>query len=193
IVCSDNGIPSLTSSYVIKVIVQDLNDNPPVFTKDYHNFFVQENSPINTLINKVIATDADSEKNAEIKYQLSQDGEEYFTINQLDGTIYTKIIFDRELKQNYRFQVYANDNGQPIALTATTTIEVTIVDVNDNTPITEIDQSLVGICASCVDYLNIALSYELFIQRWIGINSGIQNERFVLRGTLQMDMPASQS
>ncbi|VDP26384.1 unnamed protein product [Schistosoma curassoni] len=37
IVCSDNGIPSLTSSYVIKVIVQDLNDNPPVFTKDYHN------------------------------------------------------------------------------------------------------------------------------------------------------------
>lgn len=35
---------------------------------------------------------------------------------------------------SYRFQVYANDNGQPIALTATTTIEVTIVDVNDNTP-----------------------------------------------------------
>ncbi|KAH8878376.1 Protocadherin-16 [Schistosoma japonicum] len=30
--------------------------------------------------------------------------------------------------------VYANDQGQPIALTATTTIEVTIVDINDNTP-----------------------------------------------------------
>ncbi|XP_018649494.1 cadherin-related [Schistosoma mansoni] len=84
----DNGKPSLTSSHVIKVIVQDLNDNPPVFTKDYYNMevFIQ------------------------------------------------KMIFDRELKQNYRFQVYANDNGQPISLTTTTTIEVTIIDVNDNTP-----------------------------------------------------------
>ncbi|CAH8543435.1 unnamed protein product [Schistosoma rodhaini] len=134
IVCSDNGKPSLTSSHVIKVIVQDLNDNPPVFSKDYYNFFVQENSPINTLLNKVLATDADSEKNAEIKYQISQDGKEFFSINQLDGSIYTKMIFDRELKQNYRFQVYANDNGQPISLTSTTTIEVTIIDVNDNTP-----------------------------------------------------------
>ncbi|KAK4471688.1 hypothetical protein MN116_004598, partial [Schistosoma mekongi] len=99
IVCMDNGEPSLTSSHIIKVIVQDLNDNPPIFSKDYYSFFVQESSPVNTLVNKVIATDADSEKNAEINYQINQDGKEYFSINKLDGSIYTKMVFDRELRQ----------------------------------------------------------------------------------------------
>ncbi|CAH8563853.1 unnamed protein product [Heterobilharzia americana] len=134
IVCIDNGEPSLTSSHVIKVFVQDVNDNPPVFSRDYYNFVVQENSPVNTFVNKVIATDVDSEKNSEIEYRLSIDINEYFSINQLDGSIYTNVIFDRELRQNYRFQVYASDHGQPKSLTSTSTIEVNILDLNDNTP-----------------------------------------------------------
>ncbi|VDP48449.1 unnamed protein product [Schistosoma curassoni] len=39
---------------------------------------------------------------------------------------------------------------------------------------TAIDQSHVGICASCADCLDIALRHKLFKQRWIVASSGIQ-------------------
>ncbi|VDP57570.1 unnamed protein product, partial [Schistosoma margrebowiei] len=48
-------------------------------------------------------------------------------------------------------------------------------------PMTAIGQSLVGICASCADCFDEALSQKLFKQRWIVANSEIRfDTRFVL-------------
>ncbi|VDP28661.1 unnamed protein product [Schistosoma curassoni] len=58
---------------------------------------------------------------------------------------------------------------------------------------TAIDQSRVGICASFADCPDITLSYKLFKQEWIVASSGIQEARFILFGTRQLDVPASQS
>ncbi|VDP45567.1 unnamed protein product [Schistosoma margrebowiei] len=56
------------------------------------------------------------------------------------------------------------------------------------TKMTTIGQSHVGICTSCADCLDIALSHKLFKQRWIVANIGIQDLRFVLFGTRQLDV-----
>ncbi|VDP65696.1 unnamed protein product [Schistosoma mattheei] len=57
---------------------------------------------------------------------------------------------------------------------------------------TAIDQSVIGICVSCAYCLDIALIHKHYKQRWIVASSGIQDARFVLVGTRQLDVPASQ-
>lgn len=37
-----------------------------------------------------------------------------------------------------------------------------------------IDQSIIGLCAPCVDCVNIALSYNHYEQTWMAASSGIQ-------------------
>ncbi|VDP76403.1 unnamed protein product [Schistosoma mattheei] len=59
--------------------------------------------------------------------------------------------------------------------------------------LTAIDQSLIGICTSCADCLDIAWSHKLYKQRSIVANSEIEEAPFVVFGTRQLDVPASQS
>ncbi|VDP45496.1 unnamed protein product [Schistosoma curassoni] len=47
-------------------------------------------------------------------------------------------------------------------------------------------------CILCV-CLDIVLIYKHYKQRWIVASSGTQDACFVLSGTRQMDVPASQS
>ncbi|VDP26745.1 unnamed protein product [Schistosoma curassoni] len=53
--------------------------------------------------------------------------------------------------------------------------------------------SLIGICEYCMYCLDITLIHEHSKQRWIVASSGIQDARFVLFGTRQLDVSASQS
>ncbi|CAL8093562.1 unnamed protein product [Calicophoron daubneyi] len=134
IICSDFGEPSLTSTFNVKVLVEDINDNQPKFSQSVYQFSIEENKPMNTVIDKLTATDQDSGRNSEIEYFLNDESLEYFKIGPTDGTLRSKVIFDRETRQSYRFQAYARDHGIPKPLTATVTVEVTIMDTNDNSP-----------------------------------------------------------
>ncbi|VDP27127.1 unnamed protein product [Schistosoma curassoni] len=58
-------------------------------------------------------------------------------------------------------------------------------------PRTVIDQSHVGICASCADCLNLTLSYKLVKRRWIVASSGMEDARFTLGEARQLDVPVS--
>ncbi|KAG5446053.1 Protocadherin-11 X-linked, partial [Clonorchis sinensis] len=134
IVCMDFGEPSLSSSFTINVHVEDINDNAPQFMQPVYQFSIEENRPSDTVISKVVASDQDSGQNAKIEYFLDNTDTEFFRINAEDGTIHAKTSFDRELRQNYRFQVFARDQGIHRQLTGTTTVEVTVLDTNDNAP-----------------------------------------------------------
>ncbi|KAF5406039.1 hypothetical protein PHET_00383 [Paragonimus heterotremus] len=134
IVCTDFGEPSLSSSFTINVHVEDINDNAPQFPMPVYHLSIEENRPVDALIQKLTAVDLDGEKNAKIEYFLDNASTEFFHINPDDGSLYTKKSFDREVRQNYRFQVFAQDHGSPKSLTGTAVVEVTVLDVNDNTP-----------------------------------------------------------
>ena len=77
--------------------------------------------------------DGDVGSNSELTYSLVSGDTSAFSINSTTGAISNAILFDRETKDTYTLNVRATDHGA-IQLTGTTTVVVTILDVNDNKP-----------------------------------------------------------
>lgn len=61
-------------------------------------------------------------------------GNSQFTINPSTGQIITSALLDRETKENYTLVVVASDAGSPEPLSSSTSVLVTVTDVNDNPP-----------------------------------------------------------
>lgn len=57
---TDNGIPSLSSTQILTVEVQDVNDQPPVFQQQVYNTTVMENRERGEVVFTVTAVDMDS-------------------------------------------------------------------------------------------------------------------------------------
>ncbi|XP_036391289.1 cadherin-5-like [Megalops cyprinoides] len=113
--------------------ITDLNDNKPQFTQSY-NGSVPERSEPGTNVLTVTATDADdpTTANGQLEYKLLN-GTDDFEIDR-NGRITAKIGFlDREKKSMYLLVVHANDMpGMQTGGSATTTVTVTVSDINDN-------------------------------------------------------------
>lgn len=62
------GLPPLTGTQTIHVIVDDINDNCPEFTEEAYNTIVSENSPSLTVFAMITATDIDEGDNRKIRY-----------------------------------------------------------------------------------------------------------------------------
>lgn len=65
------GMPSLSGTGFIRVIVQDVNDHSPQFQQQNYVAYIDENSPIGYSVTQLTATDSDIGLNAKIKYILS--------------------------------------------------------------------------------------------------------------------------
>uniref|UniRef100_A0A8C6ULF2 Cadherin-1 n=1 Tax=Neogobius melanostomus TaxID=47308 RepID=A0A8C6ULF2_9GOBI len=122
----------------VKVIVIDMNDNKPIFTKDLYTAEVAESSPIL----QVKATDADQEgtSNAAVHYRIMNQepkspADDMFTINPVNGFIRVNAKgLDREKNPKYTLDVRAADmDGE--GLTGFTKVILTVTDSNDNAPI----------------------------------------------------------
>ncbi|XP_050668610.1 protein dachsous isoform X2 [Leptidea sinapis] len=132
----DHGSPiSLQGSCNITIIVEDQNDNDPIFDTGHYSAAILENAPIDTSIIKVRATDADLGLNKRIVYSLANESQGLFRIDNKTGIIYTTGYFDRESTDKYNFEAVATDQGRYIARSQKVTVEVSIHDVNDNKPV----------------------------------------------------------
>lgn len=133
ITCSDNGNPPQTSTANLTIIVEDANDNPPVFNRKIYKMKVKENQEAGRYVGTVSASDIDEGENAEIRFALEDDINE-FNIDPKSGEIKTAVNnLDRETKSFYSFLIYAiNDGDTPI--TATASLVVNIEDINDVWP-----------------------------------------------------------
>ena len=133
VVCYDSGSPSLKSSVSFLVIVTDINDNSPVFSRRVYNTRLAENAPINQFIVKVSAQDRDLGVNGDISYRLNMDAGSMFSISSVTGIIKSNAVFDRETVSEMKFIVKAVDHGTT-PRTGTATVVVVIADRNDRTP-----------------------------------------------------------
>ncbi|XP_014774158.1 protocadherin-9 [Octopus bimaculoides] len=131
--CEDNGIPKLKSKNTLVVNVIDENDNPPVFTNDIKIVDITENNKVPEIITQVKATDKDYGMNSEIYYYLDSDNASDFILDNRTGVITTNKIFDRETISVVQLRVLAVDCGI-LPLTGTGTVQLKILDVNDNVP-----------------------------------------------------------
>ncbi|XP_055737231.1 cadherin-12-like isoform X2 [Salvelinus fontinalis] len=124
------------SQFVIKV--QDINDNEPKFLEGPYTATVPEMSPVGTYVMQVTATDADDPtygNSARVVYSILH-GQPYFSVDPKTGIIRTALPnMDREVKEQYQVLIQAKDmGGQLGGLAGTTTINITLSDVNDNPP-----------------------------------------------------------
>uniref|UniRef100_A0A8C4IC70 Cadherin-10 n=1 Tax=Dicentrarchus labrax TaxID=13489 RepID=A0A8C4IC70_DICLA len=124
------------SEFIIKI--HDINDNEPRFTKDLYMARVPEMSDIGTSVIQVTATDADDAtygNSARVVYSILE-GQPYFSVDPETGLIKTALPgMDREVKENYQVVIQAKDMaGQMGGLSGTTTVSITLSDVNDNPP-----------------------------------------------------------
>ncbi|XP_049646056.1 protocadherin-7 isoform X3 [Suncus etruscus] len=133
IVAVDSGSPSLSSNNSLVVKVGDTNDNPPVFGQSVVEVYFPENNIPGERVATVLATDADSGKNAEIAYSLDSSVLGIFTINPDTGDILVNTVLDREQTDRYEFKVNAKDKGVPV-LQGSTRVIVQVADKNDNDP-----------------------------------------------------------
>uniref|UniRef100_A0A8B9H1B3 Cadherin-12-like n=1 Tax=Astyanax mexicanus TaxID=7994 RepID=A0A8B9H1B3_ASTMX len=124
------------SEFIIKV--QDINDNEPKFLEGPYSASVPEMSPVGTYVMQVTATDADDPtygSSARIVYSILH-GQPYFSVDPKTGVIKIALPnMDREVKETYQVLIQAKDmGGQLGGLAGTTTVNITLNDVNDNPP-----------------------------------------------------------
>lgn len=130
----DGGSPSRSNTTQLLVNVIDANDNSPRFYTSQFQEAVLETVPVGYNIVRVQAYDADEGKNAEITYTISERSDSFpLAVDARTGWIHTTKPLDREYTARYNFQVIAIDGGVP-PRSASTSVVITIQDVNDNDP-----------------------------------------------------------
>nr|XP_029499176.1 cadherin-7-like [Oncorhynchus nerka] len=133
----ENNLPvEPESEFVIKV--QDINDNEPKFLNGPYSARVPEMSPVGTSVVMVVATDADDPtygNSARVIYSILE-GQPYFSVEPKTGVVKTALPnMDREARDQYLLVIQAKDMvGQMGGLSGTTSVMVTLTDVNDNPP-----------------------------------------------------------
>uniref|UniRef100_A0A8C3AY63 Cadherin EGF LAG seven-pass G-type receptor 1 n=1 Tax=Cyclopterus lumpus TaxID=8103 RepID=A0A8C3AY63_CYCLU len=128
----DRGVPPLKASVPIHVVVQDINDNAPVFEKDVLFIDVEENSPVGSVVARITASDPDEGTNAQIMYQIVEgNNPEVFQLNIFNGDLTALTDLDYEAKTEYVLVVQATS----APLVSRATVHVRLLDMNDNMPV----------------------------------------------------------
>ncbi|XP_054454181.1 protocadherin alpha-8-like [Anoplopoma fimbria] len=140
VVAKDAGKPPLSSEKTISVVVSDVNDNSPEFSVSPYTFYVTEGNDPGAFVFSVKASDHDVTENALISYHILRDGSDenklasFLNINSENGDILALKSFDFETLKTFKFQVVASDSGTP-SLSSNVTVNVFILDQNDNAPV----------------------------------------------------------
>ncbi|XP_072524552.1 protocadherin alpha-3-like isoform X4 [Salminus brasiliensis] len=139
ITAKDLGSPPLSSTKIINVEVVDINDNSPAFIQSPYTFYIAENHKPGWPVFSVSATDADEGENAKVSYSIDrlnsdQSVTSFLNINEANGTVMALKSFDFEAMKSFQFHVLATDSGTP-PLSTNVTVNVFILDQNDNVPV----------------------------------------------------------
>ncbi|KAM7410638.1 hypothetical protein PAMA_001871 [Pampus argenteus] len=127
----------------LTVTVLDQNDNAPYF--ELHTGAVTEASKKGTFVMQLKGKDNDQAGtiNSELAYSIvSQEPEgsgHMFTIDEKTGKLFVKeSTLDRETSDFYKLIIKGTDmGGAPEGLTGTGTVEIKVLDINDNIPTLE--------------------------------------------------------
>lgn len=131
-----DGGPRQTASATLTIVVDDENDNNPVFRKPLYKTSITENSKNGVNIATVIADDAD--KNKSINYFL-EGREELLNLVHMDsktGEVVVASKIDHELYPWINLTVKGVDSGVPPRYSVVD-LFIQVLDENDNNPIFE--------------------------------------------------------
>ncbi|XP_039305900.1 cadherin-86C isoform X3 [Solenopsis invicta] len=132
---------NLSASATVLILIQDVNDNPPVFDEESYEVTLSENVTAGTRVIQVHATDKDTGIFGSIRYTgIEGIGSDAFAIDAETGLITVAMgsSLDREMAAQLQLTITARDeNGK--GNMGTVPLIVNLLDVNDNAPIFEKD------------------------------------------------------
>ncbi|KAI5629519.1 protocadherin-8-like [Silurus asotus] len=140
VVAEDLGSPPFRTITQYTVKLTDENDNAPVFSKTSYEVSLVENNAPGAYVTTVVARDSDAGQNSKVSYKLADTyvmGSPVSTFVSLDpstGSLYALRSFNYEVLKLLELRVHASDGGAP-QLHGTATINLRIVDQNDNAPV----------------------------------------------------------
>uniref|UniRef100_A0A1I7RLZ2 Cadherin EGF LAG seven-pass G-type receptor 2 n=2 Tax=Bursaphelenchus xylophilus TaxID=6326 RepID=A0A1I7RLZ2_BURXY len=134
---TDSGVPPMSSSTVLEIFVEDVNDNAPKFLLTEYTARIKEDMPVGTSFLQVQAIDPDEGQNGVVDYFLNETDQfvklDAFRLDRTSGLLRIHKPLDRESNEKHILPVIAQDRGNPQQIShATVTIE--LEDVNDNAP-----------------------------------------------------------
>ncbi len=151
---TDMGSPSLSSTAEVTILVDDTNDNAPVFIEVY-TLSVEENIPVNSTLLSIQAQDADEGSNAAIMFQIVGGNTlGLFDIDRNSGVLTLAGTLDAEASQTHRLQVQATDNGTP-SQSSVTAIVISVNNIND-------EPLMIDISTSSISYMEQAAPVAIF-------------------------------
>lgn len=139
VVCYVANQPDVYTTGVLTIQVTFINLYIPQFDYNLYQASISEDTPILSEVTTVHATDDDIGSFGILSYSIILDNSEKFYINSQTGTIYLLSSLDREADDIFTLTVQVVDGGTGqtnlTALnSATTTVTINVLDVNDNRP-----------------------------------------------------------
>ncbi|KAM4554706.1 protocadherin alpha-3-like [Odontesthes bonariensis] len=136
---TDCGEPPLSTYKTLSIEISDVNDNSPNFSQSPLYIYLTENNVAGESIFSVSAIDNDLNDNAAVSYRILRERNQidimsFLNINSENGQISALKSFDFETLKTFQFHVVATDSGTP-SLSSNVTVNVFILDQNDNAPV----------------------------------------------------------
>ncbi|XP_064090061.1 cadherin-89D-like isoform X2 [Macrobrachium nipponense] len=146
IVAKDMGIPSLSSTATVTVVVLDADDLPPAFAHPHYTAKISEDPgpdagviirrELEVKPERISAWDGDVGQNASLRYSLvDSQAAHYFTLDPDSGRLYLTKHLDRENLTDPTLTLHIRaeqvDNPRRVG---SSVVEIEVEDVNDNLP-----------------------------------------------------------
>jgi len=135
---SDRGNPSLEDVCTITVIIEDINDNAPIFDRASYEIPLAQDTDAGAEIMRLSATDIDEGVNQNITYEIRPltypTDIDYFRIDKITGVVTLAKALDKPQGSVFLLQAIARDQGFP-QQEATTDITVDVKESNNKPPI----------------------------------------------------------
>uniref|UniRef100_A0A8C3SVN3 FAT atypical cadherin 4 n=1 Tax=Chelydra serpentina TaxID=8475 RepID=A0A8C3SVN3_CHESE len=139
VVASDRAVEPLSATVNVTIILEDVNDNRPLFNSTNYVFYFEEEQNGGSSVGKISAVDKDFGQNGEVRYSF-ENMQPDFELNTISGEITSTHQFDRETLMRQRgaavfsLTVIVTDQGLPKPLKDQATVQIYMKDINDNAP-----------------------------------------------------------
>uniref|UniRef100_A0A8C7ZH12 FAT atypical cadherin 2 n=1 Tax=Oryzias sinensis TaxID=183150 RepID=A0A8C7ZH12_9TELE len=119
----------------IQLMVQDMNDNQPLFSSSHYMVTVFDNTTVRTPVAVIYAKDPDAGINSEVRYSLIAGDAGYFSLDEFSGVLRLERPLTPDTPPAFVLKVKATDRGLPRQLYSTATVTVDVVSLDDYQPV----------------------------------------------------------
>lgn len=132
----DRGVPAMSSSALVHVEIDDVNDSPTHFAQPHFTFFVEEEQPKGTVVDTLRVVDRDDMASGQLQFSFLP---EFMPPSEFDIDVYTGRIaatrpLDRESGPTvFDFKVFVVD-AENVMFNDSASVTVTVTDINDHAP-----------------------------------------------------------